>query len=315
MHVLRSVSWSRLSSIACALALGIAVVVPLACGSGPDSTFVPTEADSGPPQGTSGGPFGETDRDGGAEPDANRQITVTLRDFRVFDAEGGLTVPDFENPPYNIGQDGGPSPGYVGDWDDKEIVSDTLGTDSKPVYAKGDAGKTLTTHGYEAFDKWFRDIEGVNLKVEMPLPTTVLPDGSSEYDSNKSGQLYDSTKPDGGRGFFPLDDGTPFATAFGNQGSSHNFCFTGEIHTEFTFRGGEYFSFRGDDDVWVFINKKLVINLGGIHIPRTAKVELNTLGLVVGQTYPLDFFFAERHAGGSNVLFQTTIALRPSGVK
>lgn len=313
MGFVRSRSWSRLSFVVIVLAVSLGLVA-LACGSDPASSFVETRSDSGGSPTSSGGPFGPTDPDAGAAPDANRAITVTLRDFRVFDAGDPLTVEDFENPPYGIGQDGNPSPGYIGSWDDLEIVAETLGADRKPVYAKGNAGPTLTTHGAVAFEKWFHDVPGVNIRVEMPLPTTVLPDGSSEYDSNKSGQLYDSTKPDGDRGFFPLDDGTPLATLFGNQGSSHNFCFTGEIHTEFTFRGGEYFSFRGDDDVWVFINKKRVINLGGIHIPREAKVELDTLGLTIGQTYPLDFFFAERHAGGSNVLFQTTLALRGSTV-
>jgi fibro-slime domain-containing protein len=299
-----------------AVTIGGGAAIALACGSSEDSTFPGGQTGDGGGSGNGdGGDFNENQLDGGAQPDADRNITVTLRDFRVYKAADPTTVPDFENPPYNIGQDGGPSPGYLGDWFDKEIVTDTLGADSKPVYAKGDAGQTLTTHGIEAFSKWFRDISGTNLRVEMPLVTTTLPDGSSEYDSNKSGQLYVAGNPDAGRGFFPLDDGTPLATAFGNQGTAHNFCFTGEIHTQFTFRGGEYFSFRGDDDVWVYINKKLVINLGGIHNPEKGSVNVDTLGLTKGQTYPLDFFFAERHEGGSNVLFQTTLALRPAIIK
>jgi fibro-slime domain-containing protein len=52
-----------------------------------------------------------------------------------------------------------------------------------------------------------------------------------------------------------------------------------------------------------------VIDLGGIHGPETAQVEIDSLGLTVGKQYPLDFFSAERHVTGSNILFQTTLAL------
>jgi fibro-slime domain-containing protein len=91
----------------------------------------------------------------------------------------------------------------------------------------------------------------------------------------------------------------------------HNYSFTVEIHTVFTYMGGEYFNFRGDDDVWVYVGGKLVIDLGGIHAAEPGTVMLDTLGLTVGQTYPLDFFSAERHQWGSNVEFTTTIALHP----
>jgi fibro-slime domain-containing protein len=286
----------------------------MACGSDVDSTF--PRSNSNHP-GTNGDPssnaFGNPDA-GPTTPPPSGPITLVLRDFKLYDQNDATTDPDFENPPYDVDQNGQPSPGYQGGWDDLEIVNDTLGTDGKPVY-KNASGKTLTTHGADAFQKWFNDVRGTNIHVEIPLATTTLDDGSSEYDSNKSGELYDASKPDGGRGFFPLDDSGPNKTAFGNQGKPHNYSFTGEIHTEFTFQGGEYFSFRGDDDVWVFIDNKLVINLGGIHEPRSASVKLDDLGLTAGQTYPLDFFFAERHATGSNVLFQTTLALRPSTVK
>ena len=85
----------------------------------------------------------------------------------------------------------------------------------------------------------------------------------------------------------------------------------GIYDTLFTYKGGEYFNFRGDDDVFVFIDHQLVINLGGIHDPELAQVNVDTLGLTLGQTYPLDFFSAERHVVGSNILFETTLNLQP----
>jgi fibro-slime domain-containing protein len=49
-----------------------------------------------------------------------------------------------------------------------------------------------------------------------------------------------------------------------------------------------------------------------VHGPETASVSVDMLGLTVGQEYPLDFFSAERHVTGSNIKFETTLALRPA---
>lgn len=104
--------------------------------------------------------------------------------------------------------------------------------------------------------------------------------------------------------FFPLDN-----KGFGTQppGASHNFGFTMELHMLFQYKEGITFSFTGDDDVWAFVNNRLVMDLGGKHPAESGSFDLKNAGLTVDSTYRFDFFFAERHTTNSTIKITTNI--------
>ena len=164
-----------------------------------------------------------------------------------------------------------------------------LGADGKPVYAGNPT--TPTTTGKAFFDQWYNDVAGVNQNIPIKIQLTKGANGIYTYDN---------------QAFFPID-----GQGLGDEGNNHNFHFTDEVHSEFTYKGGETFTFTGDDDLFLYINKKLVINLGGVHSAETKVIDLDavamTLGLTKGQTYPLDLFGAERHVTESHYRIDTTI--------
>jgi fibro-slime domain-containing protein len=129
--------------------------------------------------------------------------------------------------------------------------------------------------------------------------------------------------------FFPLDDGAAFRKAgasspdpFGHLQtgmkddvdlSQHNYGFTMELHAQFRHAQGKghAISARGDDDLWIFVDGRLVLDLGGTHPAQQASVDLDGLGLADGQVYAVDVFFAERSVASSNLTLETNVRLSP----
>lgn len=204
-------------------------------------------------------------------------LTGTIRDFNFTGttSEGVGGHPDFE--------------AYLGSA--TGIVKTTLGPDGKPVLSA--SHPTVTSDA--SFYQWYHDDPTVNRTGTISITLDPITATTYQFSSND---------------FFPID-GQLLKQNIGG----HNFGFTTEFHTQFTYMqaNNDSFAFTGDDDVWVFINGILAIDLGGVHGAAGASVNLNTFaaanGLLDGGTYTLDVFQAERHTSGSNFTMTTSLQL------
>ncbi|NUO49644.1 MAG: DUF4215 domain-containing protein [Polyangiaceae bacterium] len=210
-------------------------------------------------------------------------VPVAFRDFIGLPINGAIKHGDFE--------------AFGGNQATPGLVATNLGLDKKPVYTgiceasligPCPYGQQTTTQA--AFDQWYNDVAGVNIKHVTQLTLNQQPDGSYYF-------------PDAA--FFPLDGIGWVGASSETTYDGHNFAFTSEVRTWFEFQGGEQLAFSGDDDVWVFINGHIALDLGGLHPQRSGSFTLDTtmastLGLVAGNVYEVALFHAERHTNASN---------------
>jgi fibro-slime domain-containing protein len=240
----------------------------------------------------------------------------------------------------------------------KGVVRSTLDSSHKPVWAgptqdplaDADAQQLLFT-GKKEFDQWYRDVSGVNMTVYESLTLLQSATAKTTYAMNS-----DTDQPWLDLcGFFPLDDlskpkvdqntGKPVTytetrkdpttgkdvtftchaydgLGFGSDWANHNFSFTTELRYWFQYQGTEKLKFTGDDDVWVFINGTMAIEMPGIHNRAVGTVILDSsngtaqvgygeppssystvdLKMTKGSVYEVVVFQAERWCCGSNYM-------------
>lgn len=217
----------------------------------------------------------DADADTDTDPDTDIEECVTVLTAIVRDFPDGH--PDFHHP--------GIEEATLG------LVESSLDAEEKPVSASGEYFSTN-------IDEWFRTIDGVNMEFTYEIQLSDL--GGGEY-------YYDNPE------YFPIDE---IGGGYGNdidEHPEHNWLFTTELMLNFQYETGQVFTFRGDDDLWVFINHKLALDAGGVHEPVEDSVDIdefnseNDVGMIPGEKYPMHIFHAERNPIWSNFRIQTSI--------
>jgi fibro-slime domain-containing protein len=230
----------------------------------------------------------------GAADSTTTTVWGVFRDFRKHHQPGGHS--DFGKNP------------NAGDAHSMGNVADTLDADGLPVFTgvgqvvasqwRDSGGRPIHPSLYDAalgdsagswggaddgainsvnsFRQWFRDVPGINASNAFGL--------EFELDESTGHWVYDEDK----------HVKTNKAIIGGGSNSNFEYSFALDLDVTYHAGDGDFIEVSGMDDMWVFIDGKLVADLGGVNHSATMFVPLDRLGLTDGEQYEVKIFMTER---------------------
>jgi fibro-slime domain-containing protein len=186
------------------------------------------------------------------------------------------------------------------------LVQSTL-VNRKPVFASsmGSSSNCSSIESDQSFQSWFRSTPGINVPIRGTLTLQDIGSGFYQYNNQT---------------FFPID-GEGFNSSGGQlddncgAGNGHNYAFTMQVHwTGTVTSNAQLVSIVGDQDIWLFVNNHLAIDLGGVHGATGGMItfdasHLAVLGFSLNEPVSFDLFRTNRHDCAST--FKLTTNLTP----
>ncbi|WP_295091394.1 carbohydrate binding domain-containing protein [Ruminococcus sp.] len=181
-------------------------------------------------------------------------------------------------------------------FNDEESAYKTVYPDVNHLLQRNDQNGHLffnSNDNYAYYDKETGDfiVYDTTFPVINPDHHAYLDTDYHHLDENGEPNTYQDDKAKFMIGFFPFDEYDPTRRDPNFNGNGYNHHFGMKMETKFTNPTAENlpvynnkkepvsFKYSGDDDMWVFVDGKLVLDIGGIHEPTGGMIDF-TNGLV-----------------------------------
>jgi len=180
-------------------------------------------------------------------------------------------------------------------------------------------------------ERWFSD-NGVLGKDGSLIPSKRINDEVIKFTEQADGTYLIQYDRERNGNFFPLDNfgtdltwgrqntssycnqsGSPSCTGSNPSSSCRNYHYSMSGAATFVFKeeSNDVFEFLGDDDMWIFIDGKLVVDLGGVHQQVAGNIRINELaareGWLEGSMHSLNFFYMERQTSDANLRIKMSL--------